>query len=232
MVYKANSTIVVYDLSMDYQTSNEVIGTNALDSSKVTYSLTKEGKIRYYVNNRKSTMHIIYTYNDDGQLIRCKDCLNAPRGDEWCLYYTYAYNKAKQLVGTRTYNLKKNQAVEDKVLYAKDSLVYNNGQLSERWALMPTGEPVRKMVYHYDKKGRLEQVAGQLIPPYQVFRNYTVLYDYYCNGKIKKERESYYLEGAIEYKRIINYDKKGRKKQQEGFNAQGARTSLYVIKYK
>lgn len=232
LVYEANSTRIAYDLTVNYQSPSEAIGINALDTSKVTYSFTENGKIRYYVDNRVSTMHVIYTYNNHGQLIRCKDCLNAPKGHEWCLYYTYEYNEAQQLVKANTYDLKKYQKVEEKVLSSKDSLIYKDNLLLERWALTAEGVPTKKFVYHYDKKGKLEQEAGQLVPPYRVFRNYTIIYDYYCNGKLKREQKSYFLEGTLEYKSIIDYDKKGRKKQQQGFNAQDKRSSLYTFKYK
>lgn len=230
-MYVSYPNNVMYDMAINYQDNGEAIGLNRKDSSKVTYAFTKDKKIRYYVVDRQSDTHVIYTYNEDGLLIRCKDCI-APFGNyQWCAYFTYTYNDNKQLIEVASYNLEKNKSVDTKTLFGKDSLVYKDGKLIERLILSSTGAITQKATYHYNKKGLLVEEKGTQLEAFVEPRSYEKQRIYHCNKQLKKMTELYLKNDKVEGKQIAYYDKKGRKIKQESFR-DGVRTKLYEIKYK
>lgn len=231
LVYKAYPKLI-YNMVINYEEDNTATGINLVDSSKVTYAFTDAQKIRYYVVNRQNATHVIYTYDEEDLLIRCKDCL-APFGNhDWCAYYQYAYNEKKQLIKVSSYNLKKGAEVTTKVLFATDSLIYDNNQLTTRWTLNPAGNATQKATYIYNKKKLLVEEKSTQLPPYVNIRSYTKSYEYHCNKVVKKKTEAYYTDNRLDGKQIAIYNKKGRKTKQESYRGDDQRTNLYEMKYK
>jgi len=223
---------LMYNMTINYQEDGTAIGMNIEDSSAVTYAFTEAGKLRYYVVDRQSDMHVVYTYNDDGNLIRCKDCL-APFDDHnWCAYYTYIYNEEKQLREIYSYNLEKGAAKESKTMFESDTLVYENDLLTLRWTLNATGEAIQKATYSYDKKGLLIKEHSTQLAPYENPRSYLKTYTYHCNRQLKGLEEAYYTNEKLDGKQVSKYNKKGDKVKQESYRGDAKRTKLYLIKYK
>lgn len=223
---------IMYNMLINYQDDNTATGINLLDSSEVTYSFTKAQKIHYYVVDRQSATHVVYTYDDNGLLVRCKDCL-APFGNhDWCAYYQYIYNEKQQLVKIESYNLEKGEAVDTKILFATDSLTYEDDLLATRWTLNPAGNATQKASYTYNKKNLLEQEKSTQLPPYQNPRSYVKDYKYHCNKALRLKTETYYTNKELDGKQIAFYNKKGHKIKQESYRGDGRRTKLYEMKYK
>ncbi|BDS10736.1 hypothetical protein [Aureispira anguillae] len=223
---------LMYDMVIDYQEDGTARGINVLDSSIVTYAFTNDKKIRYYVVDQQSATHVIYTYNDKGALIRCKDCL-APFGNhEWCAYYQYIYNEQEQLIKVLSYNLEKGMPVESKVLFATDSLEYEQGLLKNRWTLNPAGNVTQKAVYKYNKKNLLEQEESTQLIANPNPKRYTKNYTYHCNKRLKQKVEAYYTGSHLDGQQIAKYNPKGWKIRQESYRGDGKRTKYYKIKYK
>lgn len=231
MMY-TNYPQLMYNMTLNYQNDGTAIGMNLEDSSAVTYAFTEAKKLRYYVVDRQNDMHVVYTYNDDGNLIRCKDCLAPFKDHNWCAYYTYSYNDKKQLIGVSSYNLEKGAEVTSKTLFESDSLIYENDRLTVRWTLSSTGEAIQKATYSYDKKGLLIKEYSTQLPPYQNPRSYLKSYTYHCNRQLKCSEEAYYTNEKLDGKQISKYNKKGNKIKQESYRGDGKRTKLYLIKYK
>lgn len=222
---------LMYDMAIDYQKDGTATGVNLEDSSLVTYAFTETNKLRYYVVDRQNDMHVVYTYNDAGDLIHCKDCLAPFNNHDWCAYYTYTYNN-KQLTSIASYNLEKGAEVDSKTLFERDSLVYENDLLSVRWTLNSTREAVQKASYSYDKKGLLIKEHSTQLSPYENPRSYLKNYTYHCNQQIKSLEEAYYTNDKLDGKQVAKYNKKGNKVKQESYRGDGKRTKLYLIKYK
>ena len=231
MMY-TNYPKLMYHISLNYQDDGTAIGINLEDSSAVTYAFTAEKTLRYYVVDRQNDMHVGYTYNDGGSLIRCKDCLAPFNNHNWCAYYTYSYNKKKQLIGTASYNLEKGAEVTTKTLFESDSLVYENDLLTVRWTLNTTGDAIQKATYSYDKKGLLLKEYSTQLAPYENPRSYLKSYTYHCNRQLKTSEEAYYTNEKLDGKQLSRYNKKGYKIKQESYRGDGKRTKLYLIKYK
>lgn len=223
---------LMYDMVVNYQEDGTAIGLNLEDSSAVTYAFTEAQKLRYYVVDRQNDMHVVYTYNDDGNLIRCKDCLAPFNDHNWCAYYTYTYNTQKQLTNIASYNLEKGVAVENRTLFERDSLVYKNDLLETRWSYSSTGEAINKATYTYNSKGLLINEYSTQLEPYENPRSYTKTYTYHCNRKRKGLEETYYINQELEGQQISKYNKKGQKIKQESYRGDGKRTKLYKIKYR
>jgi hypothetical protein len=223
---------LMYNISIDYHEDGTATGINADDSSAVTYAFTEAKKLRYYVVDHQNDMHVVYTYNDDGNLIRCKDCLAPFNDHNWCAYYTYSYNKEQQLIGLSSYNLEKGAEVNTKTLFEADSLIYENDLLTVRWTLSVTGEAIKKATYSYNKKGLLLKEHSTQLTPYENPRSYLKTYSYHCNQELKSLEESYYTNEKLDGKQLSKYNKKGNKIKQESYRGDGKRTKLYVIKYR
>lgn len=223
---------LMYNMSINYQNDGTATGINLEDSSFVTYAFTEAQKLRYYVVDRQNDMHVVYTYDDDNDLIRCKDCLAPFNNHNWCAYYTYSYNKNKQLVGIASYNLEKGAEVDSKTLFESDSLVYENDLLTVRWTLNSAGEATQKASYSYNKKGLLLNEHSTQLEPYQNPRSYLKTYTYHCNGKLKTSEEAYYTNEKLDGKQVAQYNKKGHKIKQTSYRGDGKQTKLYLIKYK
>lgn len=223
---------LMYHLTINYQEDKTAKGINLVDSSEVTYAFTEENKIRYYVVDQQSAMHMIYTYNDDGLLIHCKDCLAPFGGHEWCAYYEYLYNEEQQLTKVLAYNVKKGKGVASKILFAQDSLLYENGLLQTRWTLNPAGHITQKASYFYNKKKLLEQEYSKQMLAGASNKHYVKTYLYHCNQKIKEKVEAYYTNNQLDGKQIARYNAKGRKIRQESYRGDGVRTKLYKMHYK
>jgi hypothetical protein len=223
---------VMYNMTINYQADGTAIGLNLEDSSVVTYSFTGAKKLRYYVVDRQNDMHVIYTYNDEGDLIRCKDCLAPFKDHNWCAYYTYVYNKEKQLTEIYSHNLEKGAEVETKEMFETDALVYEEGLLTVRWTLNSTGEAIQKATYSYDKKGLLIKEYSTQLAPYENPRSYLKTYTYHCNRQLRSLEEAYYTNEKLDGKQVSKYNKKGNKIKQESYRGDDKRTKLYLIKYK
>lgn len=223
---------LMYNMNINYQNDGTAIGINLEDSSAVTYAFTEAQKLRYYVVDRQNDMHVVYTYNDDGNLIRCKDCLAPFNDHNWCAYYTYSYNSNKQLVGISSYNLEKGAEVDSKTLFEADSLVYENDLLMLRWTSNSTGERVQKATYSYNKKGLLIKEHSTQLAPYQNPRSYLKNYTYHCNRQLKSLKEIYYTNEKLDGKQVSKYNKKGNKIKQESYRGDAKRTKFYLMKYK
>ncbi len=223
---------LMYNIEINYQQDGTATGINLEDSSIVTYAFTPEQKLRYYVVDRQNDMHVVYTYDDDGDLIRCKDCLAPFNNHDWCAYYNYFYNDKKQLIKTASHNLEKGAAVTTKVVFETDSLVYKNNRLTTRWTINAAGEEIKKATYTYNKKGLLVEEYSTQLAPYQNPRSYLKTYVYHCNGQLKKVEEVYYTNKHINGKQVSKYNNKGQKIRQESYKGTDNRTKLYLIKYK
>jgi hypothetical protein len=232
LMYQVYPELIIFDMEIEYKDDQSAEGFNILDSSRVTYSFTKENKIRYYVVDNQTDVHVIYTYNDTGLLIRCKDCLDPYGGHQWCAYYSYIYDKNNNLIKIESSNLEKGQPVGSKTLFAVDSLVYQNNLLRERYSLKPSGNTTQQAIYSYDLNGNLIKEVSAQSPDFVEPRSYTKLYDYYKDNQLKLQTESYYKNKELQGRQIISYDKKGRKIKQESFRGDGSRTKLYTMKYK
>ncbi|CAA6828818.1 MAG: Unknown protein [uncultured Aureispira sp.] len=223
---------LMYDIVLNYQKDGTAIGMNLEDSSAVTYAFTKTNKLRYYVVDEQHELHVVYTYNDAGDLIRCKDCLAPFEEHNWCAYYRYAYNNKNQLIGVASYKLKKGAEVDTKTLFEADSLVYENDLLKVRWTLDTAGEAVQKASYSYDKKGLLLKEHSTQLGVDENSRSYLKSYTYHCNRQLKSLEEAYYTNDSLDGKQISKYNKKGNKIKQESYRGDGKRTKLYFMKYK
>lgn len=223
---------LMYNMAINYQKDGTAIGINLEDSSAVTYAFTAEKKLRYYVVDAQNDLHVVYTYNDAGDLIRCKDCLAPFKDHDWCAYYTYSYNNEKQLIGVSSYSLVKGAEVSSKTLFEADSLVYENNLLTVRWTLNSTGEAVQKATYSYDKKGLLLKEHSTQLESYENPRSYLKNYTYHCNRQRKTLEEAYYTNERLDGKQVSKYNKKGHKVKQESYRGDGKRTKLYLIKYR
>lgn len=233
IMYKQYPSQIMFDMVVSYEDDNTAIGTNVLDSSKVTYSFTEDEKIRYYVVDRQSATHVIYTYNDDALLIHCKDCLDPFEGQhQWCAYFVYSYNENKQLEKAASYSLEKGKPVTSKTLFLADSLVYENDLLSTRLTINPAGNTTQKVIYTYNKKKQLIEEYFTQLEMFLEPRSYTKTYTYHCNRKMKTKSEAYYTSKELQGTQNITYDKKGRKTKQESIRADGKRTKLYEMYYK
>ena len=231
-MYQSFPDLIMFDMKIDYLEDQSAIGFNLLDSSKVTYSFTKDNKIRYYVVESQSSVHVIYTYNDEGLLIRCKDCLDPYGGHEWCAYYCYFYNENNKLIKIESSNLEKGKPVSTKILFAKDSLVYKENELVERYSLNTVGYPTQPSSYFYFDNGLLKEEVSAQSSSFDEPRSFTKKYTYYTDNKLKLKEETYYKNKELQGIQIILYDKKRRKIKQESFNAEGKRTKLYTMEYK
>jgi len=223
---------LMYDMVLHYQKDGTAIGMNLADSSVVTYAFTAAKKLRYYVVDAQNDMHVVYTYNAAGNLIRCKDCLAPFEDHNWCAYYTYSYDNENQLIGAAAYHLEKGAEVGTKTLFERDSLVYENDLLAVRWTLNSTGEAIQKATYSYDKKGLLYKEHSTQLEPTENPRGYLKSYTYHCNRQLKSLEEAYYTNERLDGKQVSNYNKKGNKIKQASYRGDGKRTKLYLIKYR
>ena len=104
--------------------------------------------------------------------------------------------------------------------------------LTERYALNTAGTTTKKSNYFYDLKGQLTEEVSAQSTSFQEPRSYTKSYEYYTEGTLKLQRESYFKNKELQGKQIISYDKKGRKIKQESFRSDGSRSKLYTMKYR
>lgn len=223
----------LFDIQMSYTDSNEVISTNLLDSSQAVYYLTDAKKVRYYVSGNNSQQHIIYTYNDNSQVIKCKDCLQPLGNHDWCVYYQYHYSESKKLVAVENYNLAVNTPVSEKILIQKDTFTYNEQhQMSKRKSYNSAQNLLTTTNYIYNTKGKLSKEVSTQSELYQYPRSYTKDYFYHCNGQLKKKEENYYKEDELSGRVVNWYNKKGKKIKSKTYNQANELTRLSVIKYK
>ncbi len=205
---------------------------NLNDSTLATYSFTEENKLRYYVVNNNPTLHLIYTYDSLGNLLKCKDCMNPLGKHEWCVYYGYTYNKNGNLTAVYNYRLLNNQKVDEKELIASDTLFYNSkNQLTKKVTKMADGQEIAITEYSYNKKGLLIKEYSTQTDLYPEPRSYMKTFQYRCNRKRKTAQEKYFKVRLPDGSLNIKYDRKGRKVWSETLNKDGERTTLYVIKY-
>lgn len=223
----------LFDIQMSYTDSSEVISTNLLDSSQAIYYLTAAQKVRYYVSKNNSQQHIIYTYNDANQIIKCKDCLQPLGNHDWCVYYQYVYNTDENLAAVYNYNLAVNTPVSEKILIQKDTFIYNEQQLmSRRESYNPAQNLLTTTIYDYNKKQKLIKEVSSQSKLYQSPRSYTKAYAYHCNGQLRKKEELYYKENTLSGRVVNWYNKKGEKTKSKTYNQANELTRLLVIKYK
>ncbi|MFK7796642.1 MAG: hypothetical protein AB8E82_04255 [Aureispira sp.] len=216
-----------------YLAGLEMVGFNVVDSSTTTYAFEESGKLKYYVVDQQGSLHVVYTYDEQGQLLRYKDCL-APFGNSyWCAYYVYEYNDKKQLTTARSYNLGQDQTPEQKDLFAVDSMVYNEqGLLIERWTLDNIGTVTQKAVYNYNEKEQLCQEISLSMPISELSKKYKKTMCYQPNGHLKKQQEAYYFGDRLEIRQERLFNTQGNLVSQATYKQAQQPINLYIIKYK
>jgi hypothetical protein len=216
-----------------YLAGLEMVGLNLLDSSTTTYAFEASGKLKYYVVDQQGSLHVVYTYDSTGQLLRYKDCL-APFGNAyWCAYYMYYYNNENQLTKAESYNLGQDQTPDQKELFAVDSMVYNEqGWLIERWTLDKAGTVTQKAMYSYNQQGQLCQETSAAMPVSELSEKYTKTNCYRANGHLKKQQEAYYFGKSLEVRQERQYNAQGDLIKQATYKRTKQPISLYLIKYK
>lgn len=230
-MYRVFPNELLYELAIIYD-GNEAIGLNLMDSSQVSYAFTEDQKLRYYVVDGNAAVHAVYSYDEQGKLVRCKDCLGSSGDHRLCVWYYYYYNKNEQLSHTATYFYPKGTDGSDKVLQGTDSLFYEGEKLVKKLQYDSTGQLLNQIDYQYNKRKLCEQetLTWHLLEKQNLRQ--TVTYSYYCNKKIKEEMGTYYKNGQLEFKQMIVYNKKGKKTKQTAYNAAGQAVSLYEVYYK
>lgn len=210
---------LIYEVQFKHKSNNQVELFNASDSSLAVYYLDSLGNMRSYIA-QQGFAYIIYTYAEDGALIKCKDCM--PRHQETaptCFVYDYVYDStnSNRLAQINEYTIlkfpKKDDANIPKLIYI-DSLVYNdNKQLIGRHIITGTSHTtIKKHRYIYNRKGQLRQETSAFVyaPEKATHKHYV----YYKNGLIKKklrsnfemERESWYnSNGLPKRQRLYTY---------------------------
>lgn len=235
ILFKLPATYTWQDLAEKgdvYLSGAELVGLNIVDSSTATYSFDNTGKLKYYVVDNQGGMHAIYTYREDGQLLRYKDCLAPFNNAYWCTYYIYEYNKKQQLSKALSYNLAQNELPDQKELFAVDSMVYNDqGLLIERWTLDSVGNVTQKASYQYNRKGQLCQEKSLEWPTSRWTRSYKKTACYHSNGQLRKQEGAYYFGKQLEARQERLYNRQGNLLQQITYKGRQS-TSLYQIRYK
>lgn len=230
--YDKYPNMIIYAMDIRYTDSTNAVATNLLDSTQSTYAFTDAGKMQYFVVDKISNQHLILTYNDKGFLMKCKDCLSPFKDHQTCAYYMYYYNEDNTLQKAESYTLESDKMVDTKILYAVDSLVYENGLLKTRYSLNTAKEIIQKIDFQYNTNYLLEKEISAQTSVYAKPRSYTKNYTYHSNNQLKTQTELYFIKEELDGKQIILHDKKGRKVQQEFYNKEGVLESFYKIRYK
>lgn len=211
----------------------ELVERNQLDSSTSTYSFDEAGRLKYYVVDNQGNMHAVYTYREDGQLARYKDCLAPFKNTYWCAYYLYEYNEKQQLTKAFSYNLAQDQTPDQKELFAVDSMVYNEkGQLLERWTMDSARVVTQKAAYQYNKQGKLCREKSTQLPLSTFTRAYEKTSCYHKNGQLKEQQDAYYFGGELEVRQERLYNRQGYLIQQATYKKGKQPISLYQLSYK
>ena len=215
-----------------YLAGVELIGLNLVDSSTTTYAFDSSGRLQYYVVDQQNSMHTIYTYQKDGQLLRYKDCLAPFNNAYWCAYYLYEYNDQQQLTKAFSYNLAQDQTPDQKELFAVDSMVYNTtGQLIERWTLDSAGSVTQQARYYYNNQGQLCGEHSKQWPIAEWTRSYKKNYCYRPNGQFKKQEDAYYLGEQLEARQERYYNRSGDLLRQATYKRGKQPINLYQMRY-
>lgn len=215
-----------------YLANVEMVGLNLLDSTTTTYAFEASGKLKYYVVDQQGSLHVVYTYNTAGQLLRYKDCLAPFDNAYWCAYYVYVYKDNKQLAKALSYNLGQDQTPDQKQLFAVDSMVYNEeGLLSERWTLDSAASITQKASYHYNKNRQLCLEISSQWPKTEWTRSYKKTSCYRPNGKLRKQQACYYFGKQEEARQERRYNRRGNLAKQVTYKREQP-ISLYVLQYK
>ncbi len=234
-VYDRATGKLQFHIQMTYLPErNAAISLNLLDSSKATYSLTEDQKIKYYVVDRNSTQHIVYTYDTEGRLIKCKDCLQPLGNHDWCVYYLYQYNTFGKLTSVQNYNLPANSPIAEKVLILTDTLIYNNEKikLSRKESLNPAQNKTTETTYLYDKKGLLTEEKSSQTAIYNEPRSYIKSYKYRGDRTLKYQEEKYFQEDKSNGTIKNWYNKAGEKTKSKTYDATGKLVKWMCITYK
>lgn len=210
----------------------DLVERNQLDSSTSTYSFDETGRLKYYVVDNQGSMHAVYTYREDGQLARYKDCLAPFKNTYWCAYYLYEYNEQQQLTKAFSYNLAQDQTPDQKELFAVDSMVYNEkGQLLERWTMDSARVVTQKATYQYNKQGKLCREKSTQLPLSTFTRAYEKTSCYHKNGQLKEQQDAYYFGGELEVRQERLYNRQGYLIQQATYKKGKQPISLYQLSY-
>ncbi|MGH1338905.1 MAG: hypothetical protein ACRBFS_22505 [Aureispira sp.] len=216
-----------------YLAGVEMVGRNLMDSSTTTYSFDDSGRLKYYVVDNQGSLHTVYTYGEEGQLLRYKDCLVPFDNAYWCAYYLYEYNDQQQLSKALSYNLGQDQTPDQKALYAIDSMVYNDrGLLIERWTLDSARVVTQKAIYSYNTANQLCEEHSSQWPLSTWTRSYKKTYCYRTNGQPKKQQDAYYFGNQLEIRQERLYNRQGALREQATYKQGKQPISLYQLRYK
>ena len=230
-MYQQNSDLLLYNIQISYFVDNTAKGINLMDSSEITYAFNEQQKIRYYVLDQQSFYHVVYSYNDSGQLLRCKDCMDPFGNHQWCAFYNYEYDKSNRLKKVLSYNLPKNKPNTEKVLFAIDSLVYQKDTLRKIVSKTPQGKISQILYYRYDNKGRISFEKRQLMPAFVTKKSIVKLYNYSIEDYSKEITTNYYDKEYRYGYQIELFDYNNRLVLQASYNDAGDRTVLYKMEY-
>lgn len=217
-----------------YLAGVELVGFNLIDSNTTTYSFDDKGLLRYYVVDNHGSMHAVYSYNKEGQLLRYKDCLAPFNNAYWCAYYVYEYNEQQQLSKALSYNLAQDQTPDQKELFAIDSMVYNKeGLLAERWTLDSAGKATQRATYQYTQEGKLCQERSTQWPlAASGTRSYSKTACYRPNGQLKKQQDAYYFGEQLEVRQERRYNRAGDLMEQATYKQGKQAIGIYQLRYK
>ena len=230
-MFQHQSEDLLYDIQINYSDDNTAKGINLIDSSTISYAFTNQNKIRYYVIDRNSSYHIIYSYDDTGRLLRCKDCMDPFGNHQWCAYYEYQYDQQKRLKLVLSYNLPKDKDKIDKVLFSTDSLRYHKGLLMQIVSQSPKGKINQVVDYSYDKKGRVLTEKRALMQDLETAKTIQKHYQYNINNLSKNIRTNFYNKEYLYGYQIEQYDVQNRLIQQAAYNENGIGTNYYKMVY-
>ncbi len=217
-----------YDISINYSDSTAV-SFNAIDSAKATYLFTPSGKINYYVLDRNSQIHLIYTYDKADRLIRCKDCLNPLNDHNWCTYYLYFYNEKGNLTKVENYILASQKPTKDKVLISYELLSYDKEQrLTKKVRFNPDQNPLIQTFYFYNKKGKLIKKEQEEKNQYRPVKT---TYSYAWNQKLRSKRVRYFEDEILIFEVCSRYNAKGLEIKKELKNGKGELQNIFVMRY-
>lgn len=221
---------LLYDIYFDYSEEQTARGINVLDSSRVTYAFTKEGWLHYYVVDQTNNIHVVYTYDKARRLQSVKDCM-APFGNHyWCGYYTYHYNEEGQLARVHSHNLRNDLPLDSMEVFSMDSLVYQEGNLIERWTLDAHHAPQQLATYQYNHRQQLIKEAGQQLET-ALPLSYTKTYRYRCNRTLRSKIEHYYKAQQIQGRQENRYNTKGWLIKQKSYHQSNELIQHYRMIY-
>lgn len=222
---------LLYDIYFEYNNKERTAqGINVLDSSRVTYAFTPEGWLRYYVVDRTNNIHMIYSYDEARRLKSVKDCM-APFGNHyWCAYYTYQYNGEGQLTRIQSHNLRNDLPLDSLELFSIDSLVYQEGQLTERWTLNAQHTPRQIAYYTYNKRQQLTEEVGKQLQA-DVPLAYRKTYRYRCNRTLLRKVEQYYKGDQLQGRQENRYHPKGWLIEQKSYRQSKQPVNHYRMIY-